>query len=181
MPKYQKLWDGFTPIYAGETQSGGAGYSNTGLQPFSYATRADTSLTRDASGTLFNGTNQTTYFGGLQTVSAGGTGNWAYTLNGGNPVPAGTYNFTASVYLDLNNLNTSHDGGYFWLVTPTKKYFLGQKNVPSDARDTILTLTANGIVVTATETMKFESNYYDGSSGWAMGGRNYGFTITKVA
>ena len=180
-PKYQKFWDGSAGLYTGETQSGGAGYSNTGLQPFSYATRADTSLTRDASGTLWTGSNQGTYFGGIQSVSLGGAGNWHISLNNGNAVPAGTYNFTATVYLDLNNQNTSHDGGYFWLVTPTKKYYLGQKTVAPDARDTQITLTANGIVVTATETMKFESNYYDGSSGWAMGGRNYGFTITKVA
>lgn len=120
-PKYQKFWDGSAGLYTGETQSGGAGYSNTGLQPFSYATRADTSLTRDASGTLWTGSNQGTYFGGIQSVSLGGAGNWHISLNNGNAVPAGTYNFTATVYLDLNNQNTSHDGGYFWLVTPTKK------------------------------------------------------------
>ena len=170
-----------TPQYSGETQSGGAGYSNTGVGPFTYANRADSSLTRDSASSNFNGSNQGSYFGGLQSVQLGGTGCWAIPLNNGNTVPAGTYNFTATVYLDLNNQNTSHDGGYFWLVTPTKKYFLGQKTVPSDARDTQLTLTANNIVVTAAETMKFESNYYDGSSAWAMGGRNYGFTITKVA
>jgi hypothetical protein len=170
-----------TPQYSGETQSGGSGYSNTGVGPFTYANRADSSLTRDSASSNFNGSNQGSYFGGLQSVQLGGTGCWAIPLNNGNTVPAGTYNFTATVYLDLNNQNTSHDGGYFWLVTPTKKYFLGQKTVPSDARDTQLTLTANNIVVTAGETMKFESNYYDGSSAWAMGGRNYGFTITKVA
>jgi hypothetical protein len=181
LPKYQKFWDGTAGQYTGETQSGGSGYSNTGLQPFSYNNRTDTSLTRDTGSTIFNGSNQGAYFGGIQSVSLGGAGCWHISLNNGNPVPAGTYSFSATVYLDLNNQNTSHDGGYFWLVTPTKKYWLGQKTTPPDARDTQLTLSTSGLVITASETMKFESNYYDGSSGWAMGGRNYGFTITKTA
>jgi hypothetical protein len=177
LPKYQKM----ASPYKGESKSGGAGYSNTGLQGFDLSVKTTTALTRYASGTLFNGSNQTTYFGGLQSVGGGGTGCWAIDLNGGAVVPAGTYNFSATVYLDLNNQNTSHDGGYFWLVTPTKKYWLGQKTTPPDARDTQLTLSTSGLVITASETMKFESNYYDGSSAWAMGGRNYDFTFTKTA
>ncbi len=179
-PKYRKLVFPL-PEYSGETVSGGN--NNYQNQPSlgDFTNGGDNSLNRNSnSGNAWSNlcSNQGSYYGGIQTTSGGGYSIIQYPLNNGNALSAGGYKVNATVYLDLNNQNTSHDGIYLYAVTPTKKFIMQSCNVPNYTRDTQINI-AGSFALSTSETVKLEWQTYDGSSAWAMGIRIYGFTVTR--
>lgn len=169
------------PEYTGETVSGGnSTYQN---QPSlgDWTNSWTNDLTRNSnSGNTWSNlcSNQGAYYGGIQSTSGGGYSIIQYPLNGGNALPAGGYKVLCDTYLDLNNQNTTHDGIYFYAVTPTRKFPLMSVVVPPYNRDTQIQM-AGSFALPSSETVKLEWITYDGSSAWAMGIRIYGFTVTR--
>lgn len=173
-PKYQS----FTRQYTGETVSGGNGYSNMSTY-WSVITAGNTSLTTGGT-PQWSCSNQGSYYGGSQSIGAGGTASFRYTLNGGLALPAGTYSYSGTQYLEWSSGGVSHDGMYLWAVTSTEKKTIVNSVSPPDSLNTNLTKTGT-FTLSSPDTVYLNWEIYDGSSATAMGGRVYGFTVAKIA
>lgn len=165
-----------TPTYTGQTVTGGSGYTNESAQ---WTNSGDSSITTSGS-FQWTCSNQGDYYGGNQTIAAGGTAGFGYTLNNGNPLPAGTYSYSGSHYLYWDSGGDSHDGMPLWAVTPTAKSLIVNTVRPPDAKNTQITKTGT-FTLSSPQTVRLVWNVYDGSSATSMGGRVYNFTVTKTA
>jgi hypothetical protein len=179
LPKYQKLWDGVSVgPYIGQTVTGGNGYTNMSTT-WSNPTSGNTSITTGGAPN-WTCSNQGSYYGGAQSYSGGGTASFKYTLNNGNPLPAGTYSYSGTQYLFWDAGGVSHDGMYLWAVTPTEKKTIVNSVSPPDSLNTNLTKTGT-FTLSSAQTVYLNWEIYDGSGATSMGGRVYNFTITKTA
>ena len=180
---FPKYYDQTFPpsVYSGESVSGGNSKFENQPSLGEFNQSWTNALTRNSnSGNLWSNlcSNQGSYYGGIQTAAAGGYSIIQYPLNDGNPLNAGGYKVLCTTYLDLNNQNTSHDGIYFYAVTPTGKFPLITAQTPPFTRDTQIQI-AGSFALSTDQTVKLEWQTYDGSSAWAMGIRIYGFTVTR--
>ncbi len=167
-----------TPSYTGETVTGGSGYTNMSTY-WQTNTPGNTSLATGGT-PQWSCSNQGSYYGGSQSNSAGGTASFKYTLNGGNPLPAGTYSYSGLQYLSWDSGGVSHDGMYLWAVTPSEKKTIVNSISPPDSLNSQITKTGT-FTLSSPSTVYLNWEIYDGSSATAMGGRVYNFTVTKTA
>lgn len=163
-----------TPLYTGQTVTGGSGYQNLN---FLWADNTTLATSGTPSWTC---SDQGTYYGGSAGFTQGGTAHFKYTLNGGNPIPAGTYSYSGVQYLYWNSGGVSHDGMDCWAVGTSSKSLIVHSQNPGDALNTQITKTGT-FTISSPQVVYLSWQIYDGSSATDMGGRVYNFTVTKTA
>jgi hypothetical protein len=161
-------------VWSSQLFSGGTAYSSSST---AFTNLSDSSLTTES--TSWSGSNNTSYFGGSQSIGAGGWGAWECTANSGTAIPSGEYAVVTTVQIDLSSgSNGSHDGMYVYAYTPSSKYKLFDLINPpypvnkNQGRVGLFTLPSSQVT-------KIKYQVADGSSAWAMGGRTYNTEIFK--
>ena len=163
-----------TPLYTGQTVTGGSGYQNLNFL------WADNTTLATSGTPSWSCSDQGTYYGGSAGFTQGGTAHFKYTLNGGNPIPAGTYSYSGVQYLYWNSGGVSHDGMDCWAVGTSSKSLIVHSQNPGDALNTQITKTGT-FTISSSQVVYLSWQIYDGSSATDMGGRVYNFTVTKTA
>ena len=161
--------------YTGESVSGGSGYTNVNT------VWTDNTSSLSTTGTpSWTCSNQGSYYGGAAGYSLGGTASFKYTLNNGNPIPAGTYSYSGTQYLFWDSGGSSHDGMDCYAVGTSSKSLIVHSQNPGDPLNTQITKTGT-FTVASSQVVYLNWQIYDGSSATSMGGRVYNFTVTKTA
>ena len=164
-----------TPQYTGQTVSGGSGYVNV------TTVWTDNTSSLSTTGTpSWTCSDQGTYYGGAAGFSLGGTASFKYTLNNGNPIPAGTYSYSGTQYLFWDSGGASHDGMDCYAVGTSSKSLIVHSQNPGDPMNTQITKTGT-FTISSPQVVYLNWQIYDGSSATSMGGRVYNFTVTKTA